>query len=452
MRVYRSLFATALLASAGACSSTPSHNATQQELASVPALPNHNLDVLFVVDSSGSMADEQQLLAANFPRFMQQLEALPGGLPNVHIGVVTTDVGTQGSGSVGGCTGFGDAGNLQLQGFTTTDGKPFLSNVADGTCETARNKNYEGELGAAFSQLAHVGSNGCGLEQPLEAMKRALATNRTANADFLRDDANLAIVIVTDEDDCSATGPHFYQNDPALGPLNSYRCFSQGVICDDDDQDPQHLGQRTNCRPRPNAPDQTDVQSYIDFLIARKGDERKVMVAGVIAPTLSTVTVEAEPGVAPTIALLAHSCERGSGDERSIAFPAIRLTSFLRGFPGRSQTSSICDDDFSSVLSNIGASTARLMNAACLEKAPLINDSGEPDCEIVELSARSAAGTRTEKTLAPCGPNTTNETCYRVVEDPAACGVGSSTWRLDVQRAQAATVQGYTVARCAVAE
>ena len=113
---------------------------------------------------------------------------------------------------------------------------------------------------------------------------------------------------------------------------------------------------------------------------------------------------------------------------------------------------SICDDDFSSVLSNVGASTARLMNAACLEKAPQINDSGEPDCEIVELSARSANGTRTETTLVPCGPTTTNETCYRIVEDAAACGAGPSKLRLDVQRAQAATVQGYAVARCAVAE
>lgn len=451
MRVYCSLFAAALFTSAGACSTAPHHNATHQEVASVSALPNRNLDVLFVIDSSGSMADEQQLLATNFPRFMQQLEGLPGGLPNVHIGVVTTDVGSHG-GTVPGCNGWGNAGDLQLQGFTTTDGKPFLSNVGDPACNTDRSKNYEGELTTAFSQLAHVGDVGCGFEQPLEAMKRALAPDHASNAGFLRDDANLAVVIVTDEDDCSATGPQFYSGNPELGRLDSYRCFAQGVICDDDEQDPQRFGQRTNCRPRPNAEYQTGVQSYIDFLIARKGDERKVMVAGVIAPTLSTISVEADPASSPSVARLAHTCERGSGNERSLAFPAPRLAHFLSGFPGRSQTSSICDDDFSSVLSNVGASTARLMNAACLEKAPQINDSGEPDCEIVELSARSATGTRTETTLVPCGPTTTNETCYRIVEDAAACGTGPSKLRLDVQRAQAATVQGYAVARCAVAE
>ena len=44
-------------------------------------------------------------------------------------------------------------------------------------------------------RLASVGASGCGFEQHLEAVHRALADN-PANAGFLRDDANLAVILV----------------------------------------------------------------------------------------------------------------------------------------------------------------------------------------------------------------------------------------------------------------
>lgn len=52
-----------------------------------------DLDILFVIDNSDSMGEEQASLAANFPAFIDKLQNIEGGLPNVHIGVVTTDVG-----------------------------------------------------------------------------------------------------------------------------------------------------------------------------------------------------------------------------------------------------------------------------------------------------------------------------------------------------------------------
>ena len=56
-----------------------------------------NIDVLWVVDNSGSMAQEQTNLKTNFPRFIEKLRALPGGLPDVHIAVVSSDVGAGGT-------------------------------------------------------------------------------------------------------------------------------------------------------------------------------------------------------------------------------------------------------------------------------------------------------------------------------------------------------------------
>jgi hypothetical protein len=49
-----------------------------------------DLDLLFVVDDSPSMADKQLNLAASFPELIKALDRVVGGRPSVHIGVVTT--------------------------------------------------------------------------------------------------------------------------------------------------------------------------------------------------------------------------------------------------------------------------------------------------------------------------------------------------------------------------
>src|SRR5690242_15115969 len=57
-----------------------------------------DVDILFVIDNSLSTDDKQKVFAANFPRFVQALDAFPTGRPNVHIGVVssTVDIGVSG--------------------------------------------------------------------------------------------------------------------------------------------------------------------------------------------------------------------------------------------------------------------------------------------------------------------------------------------------------------------
>src|SRR5262245_49842920 len=54
---------------------------------------NRDVDILFMIDNSRSMLPLQQKLLTNFPIFMQTLQALPMGLPNVHIAVVSSDMG-----------------------------------------------------------------------------------------------------------------------------------------------------------------------------------------------------------------------------------------------------------------------------------------------------------------------------------------------------------------------
>src|ERR1041385_8192526 len=64
----------------------------------------------------------------------------------------------------------------------------------------ARQKNYSGTLEDTFTQIANAGTNGCGFEQHIEAVKRAL-NNNPANAGFLRPTAYLAVILILDEDD-----------------------------------------------------------------------------------------------------------------------------------------------------------------------------------------------------------------------------------------------------------
>ena len=67
---------------------------------------NRNVDLLFLVDDSSSMRLSQDNLRRNFPVLMQALKNQPGGLPNVHIGVISSDMGA-GDGSVAGCDSTG---------------------------------------------------------------------------------------------------------------------------------------------------------------------------------------------------------------------------------------------------------------------------------------------------------------------------------------------------------
>src|SRR5262245_36798130 len=72
---------------------------------------NRDIDLLFLVDDSNSMRLSQNNLNDNFPAFMTTLRNIPGGLPNVHIAVVSSDMGAHDD--IGMCVGQGKAGIFQ---------------------------------------------------------------------------------------------------------------------------------------------------------------------------------------------------------------------------------------------------------------------------------------------------------------------------------------------------
>src|SRR5262245_60153491 len=156
------------------------------ELKDIPLTINRDIDILFVIDNSRSMREEQDNLRMNFPQFINVLQQIQGGLPNVHLGVVTSDTGTLNvnTGDAACNATGGDNGNLQTNACAGITGN-FLSDILIDPLTGMRMTNYSGTLADAFACIAAVGDTGCGFEQHLDSMKRALNSN-PVNANFLR--------------------------------------------------------------------------------------------------------------------------------------------------------------------------------------------------------------------------------------------------------------------------
>lgn len=153
------------------------------------------VDVLFVVDNTASMVEEHPRLVAAIPSFVSAAQAKGVDL---HVAVTTTGIDAASTSCPGGASG-GEAGRL----FPADGSAPRLltSNTADLTTKLQQN--------VQVGRCAFV-------EQGFEATRRALSSPlvdhtddpRTSlpydgNLGFLRTEAALAVVYVTDEDDHS---------------------------------------------------------------------------------------------------------------------------------------------------------------------------------------------------------------------------------------------------------
>lgn len=158
-------------------------------------LPVRKVDILWVVDSSGSMAPKQARLAANFQGFINQLVTANPPI-DFHIAVTSTD--TDDTNARG-----------KLKAWTLggqTENYISCTPVAGGsvTCNTGPNLTTAVQ---AFQQMSAVGINGSASERGLYAAYLALTEPLNLSNDvfarFIRPDAALYIVIVSDEDDAS---------------------------------------------------------------------------------------------------------------------------------------------------------------------------------------------------------------------------------------------------------
>ncbi len=164
-----------------ACKDDPKATIAQTASESFTQVPATAADILWVVDNSISMTEEQFKVMDGAQAFVDTFEDV--GV-DFHLGVVTTDV-----------TAAHAEGGV-LQGDT-----PYLTDADEDYVEQ-------------FQDRVDVGISGDDMESGLEAAVLALTEPNVSgvNAGFLRDDARLSIIILSDEDDCSDFGTVLSEN------------------------------------------------------------------------------------------------------------------------------------------------------------------------------------------------------------------------------------------------
>ncbi len=440
------------------------YEAAQEAQDAIALTVNKDVDILFVIDNSGSMGEEQATLASNFQAFIEVLEE-PDVEANYRIGVTTTDNGNPW------CQGTGpEAGNLRL---TSCRSRPteFVfqgAQVIDATQEacldvcpaewetieiqpstSARDnemiprpwlENIEGRTNLpeglstvqAFQCLGPQGINGCGFESHLESMWKALRRSQTETEPsygFLRDNAILSVVHVTDEADCSHNtdwetiflpdGNRVYWSDDTASAPTSAVCWNAGVACTggpgtyegcnsiDLDAD----GNEVTDDPENDAV-LRPISRYIDFVQEFENNkqditpEQEVLVAvigGVNADgtvtyqdALQDMNFQNDFGVGP-----------GCSSTAGTAVPPVRLKEFADAFAVGSANNmfSICEEDYSPALRAIATAIADQVRPACMPACVADTDPTStqlnPSCVLIQ-EAPLDNGSFEETTIPSC--------------------------------------------------
>ncbi|MEM9459801.1 MAG: hypothetical protein AAGF11_36830 [Myxococcota bacterium] len=237
-------------------------------------VPLTSVSVLVVLDNSGTMGEEQALLARALGGVA---EALTKAKLDWRIGITTTDVGNPWCNNT-----TPEAGNLVLTSCRSRPDAFYFTgattiDVYNETCASACPAQWSDfttiptsidgvvgrasrswvqsidgasnlpaglSVGDAFACLAPQGIDGCGFESPLEAMHRAIAHTELPGGDnegFLPQGALLAVILVTDEADCSVNmeydtifmpdGGRVFWSDLDLPAPTSAVCWNAGVQC-----------------------------------------------------------------------------------------------------------------------------------------------------------------------------------------------------------------------------
>jgi len=296
----------------------------------VPQIPPDKVDLLFVLDDAPSMSVKLASLKAAIPSFVAALDARL----SYHFGVITADLG---------------AGPQTLDAFGCHPG-------GDGA------KMRITDDPDALAALVDVPTTGCEFRQPLEAAYRALHEQIPENAGFLRSEALLAVVFVSDADDCSAP-PATDLFDPAAtqyGTLDRFRCTQFGIACNGMPVPATAVSELTGCTPQASADGGKliDVDKYTNFFAkpAAQGgvkvDPQNIVLLGITAPSdpvgvsiTSPCAGDASVAMCPT---LNRSCVSVS-DARFAGDPAVRLDAVVHAVRNQNEMS-VCDRDDANAL------------------------------------------------------------------------------------------------------
>lgn len=363
-----------LLASTTACNNYPLQLLEAKPYAEITdsfQLENQKkIDILFVIDSSGSMKEEQDKLARNFEQFINLL--LSKKIEDIQIGIISTGNDTNEKNKQP------DLGKLEGDIKILSSKQLNAAQLKDNFIKTV------------VSVSKQTGSN---FEKPLEAMRRALSPSMQSgpNKGFLRANAQLAVIFVTDEDDCSHNG-NIKEND-LVHPLVC--SFPNDQIVTDRDGTEISGNDGKPLKGQMNA--LIPVSEYITFL---NGLKRKVTVAGLIGspfvnkPNQPQTLIDPAGGCNQHIecspAGAKHFCAWGNDSQRkcggcsstklrpdgtpeNVADPSFRLYELIKAFPVQGQSwFPICGDDegFRNALINFADSISRGFDSVVLTRHP----------------------------------------------------------------------------------
>lgn len=173
------------------------------------------IDILWVIDNSGSMDTSQQAIASNFQRFIDKFQQ--NGF-DFQIAVTTSDAYKDDFDPTLGMAVYRSGTYQNAQNQTVTAPKILNKNTPD--------------LQKAFIANIIRGTSGSGDERTFSSMHAAIVNTTNQAMGFPRADAYLAVIMVSDEDDFSWNGTankEYLYDDPALYTLASYVSFLDGL-------------------------------------------------------------------------------------------------------------------------------------------------------------------------------------------------------------------------------
>jgi len=405
---------------------------------------NRNVDVLFLIDDSSSMKLTQDKFLRDFPTFMTGLQGTQG-LPNLHLAVISQDMGA-GDGSITGCdTTGGKQGIFQYAArgtCTATNLDPGATYIAD----IAGVRNYTGNAADVFKCIAALGEAGCGFESQFASLLRALGADGRAapaeNQGFLRPDAYLAIIMLTNEDDCSATPgvPLFDTGSNStiqsqLGPPGNFRCNEFGHDCDG--AHPARFAPNNDVTTTVtyNSCSSNDSEGYLlgatdtaNRIKALKNDPSQIAVVAIQAPATPYTVNWKNPSPLDTSCgaascpwpVIAHSCAASDG---SFGDPGVRTAQLVREFGAHGVVLPICVDSFASSLDRAAMLINSLLSPPCIPGRVQQNATETPDCKVTRHVA-TGTGSFTDKVVPSCADNGGVAPCWQLTVGGAGCETG----------------------------
>jgi hypothetical protein len=428
-----------------------------------PDSVERKLDLLFVIDNSSDTEDPQANLRANIPRFIDVLEALPYGPPNLHVAVVSSDMGV-GHDDIPGCNATGgDNGIFRFgvaaaaDGCTSTGLNPGATYVSSTGGANPQN-NFSGDIAQVLQCILPIGGGGCGYKQQLRSMARALGADGlqlpAENEGFLRPEATLGIVLLTNVDDCSAATNAFYDvatninlSSP-LGPPGRFRCSEFGHLCDG--APPNRMapsGQVTDivtydkCVSSEGQGQLIPVSAFAAGVKSLKPDPAsQIVVAGIQGPATPYQIHWKPPGVStdPPWPDITHSCVLGAGSIEAFADPGVRMQQFVQEFGGNGLVYSICQDNLAPALNVIAAKMSGLLGPKCVfgtlaDRNRDPSDGVQPDCTVIDRMPQS--GTTTTASAVPaCTDNLGTPPCWTLRAPTATEGCPDGSHVLEIDR------------------